>query len=514
MIGIMSRLTRTSLMLAAFIGLDKILAFIRQVVIARQFGLSTELDAFNVANNLPDMLYALISGGALSIAFIPVLSEVLTQLGKKDLWKLFSRIVNLTFIITGLFSILIALMSEPLVSWRLGIAPGFNQVQQSLVAQLMRLNLIGTLIFSISGLVMAGLQANQHFLFPALAPPLYNVGQIIGALILSPEKGYTIAGFTLPAFGLGVHGLVYGVIIGALLHLGIQIPGLLIHRFRWSFSLGLKNEWVKKTLSLFGPRLLTVFCIQLIFLVRDNLASRLEPGSVTALTYGWMIQQVPETLIGTALGIAILPTLSEFAAQHNWQALRDTLERAIHVILALTIPISAILMVTLKPLLANIFNFGDAGTNLLAWVTRGFLLGLIGHSLLEVVNRSYYARQNVKIPLLGAVFNVTLYILLGSLLFRRLDAPGISLTDSIVYTIQVILLIIVLNKIYGMRVSTLPALWNALFAGFAGAAVAMISLMLLQNIITPFLAGLIALILGVVAVLPFIRRELKLLVKL
>jgi putative peptidoglycan lipid II flippase len=290
----MSFLSRTSLLLAVFFGLGKIIALFGQVIIARQFGLSAELDSFNVANNLPDMLFALISGGALAMAFIPVLSEVLTQEGRRQAWDLFSRIANLAFIVTAVIAIIVAVLAGPLVRWEIGIAPGFEYSQQKLVVSLMRLNLIATLIFSISGLVMAGLQANQHFLLPAMAPLLYNVGQIFGAVVLSPEQGYTVAGITLPAYGLGVYGLVYGVIIGALLHLGIQVPGLIKYRFHWVPRIGIHNPAVQKVLRLLIPRLGTMMLIQLIFIIRDNLASRLAEGSVTALTYGWMVQQVPE----------------------------------------------------------------------------------------------------------------------------------------------------------------------------------------------------------------------------
>jgi len=95
----MSHLTRITILLAVFFGLDKVLAFIRQIIIARQFGLSLELDAFNVANNIPDLLFALISGGALAVAFIPVLSEVIVKEGHTASWDLFSRIANLAFIV-------------------------------------------------------------------------------------------------------------------------------------------------------------------------------------------------------------------------------------------------------------------------------------------------------------------------------------------------------------------------------------------------------------------------------
>jgi putative peptidoglycan lipid II flippase len=510
----MSRLTRTSLMLAFFIGLDKCLALLRQVIIARQFGLSSELDAFNVANNLPDLLFALISGGALAVAFIPVLTEVLTKNGRRPAWELFSRIANLAFILTACFAILIALLADPLVRWKVGIAPGFNQAQQGLVTELMRLNLVATLIFSISGLVMAGLQANQHFLFPAMAPPLYNLGQIFGALVLAPEKGYTLAGFTLPAFGMGVYGLVVGVIIGALLHLSIQIPGLIRYGFRWSSSLGLNDVVVQKVIRLFGPRLLTMFIIQLIFIVRDNLASRLQPGSVSALTYGWMIMQVPETLIGTALGIAILPTLSELAAREDWDAFRSTIERAVRVLLAITIPLSVVMMIGLRPILAVVFRFDEQGTDLLLWSTRGYLLGVTGQSLLEVVNRSFYARQKVYVPLIGAILNVTIYISLGALLFRPMGAPGISLTDSIAFTTQAVVLMFILNRKMPSKVTAGWTIARAFLAAGVGAGSAFFVLTMLSVRVSPIIAGGSSMIVGGLVTIPFIWKEMRLLLRL
>lgn len=254
--------SRTSLLLAGFFLIDKILAFGRSLIIARRFSLSAELDAFNVANNLPDLLFALISGGAFAMAFIPVLTEHITQKGREDAWALFSRIANLAFIATLSLAIVIAFFADQIVRSEIGIAPGFGPAQQELVAQLMRLNLVATIIFSVSGLVMAGLQANQHFLLPAMAPIMYNLGQIFGVFVLVPI--------------FGVYGLVYGVIIGALFHLGIQVPGLIKYKFHWTPDLTIKDEGVREVLRVVGPRLLTMFFIQLTFIARDNFASRLE----------------------------------------------------------------------------------------------------------------------------------------------------------------------------------------------------------------------------------------------
>jgi putative peptidoglycan lipid II flippase len=313
----MSHFARSTLIVAVFFGLEKLLGFVRQLLIARQFGLSTELDAFNAANNLPDLLFALISGGALAMALIPVLSEYLNQKGRSDAWELFSRIANLVFLTTAALSVIIALLADHIVGWQVGIAPGFTPDQQALVSDLMRLNLIATLFFSTGGMLIAALQANQHFLLPALAPSMYDLGMLFGILVLAPQTPYQIGPVTIPTLGLGVYGLVYGVILGAALFVLVQVPGLVRYRFRWTPKIDLRNPGLQRILRLMGPRIATVFFIQMVFLAQDNLASRLVAGSVTVLVYGWLFMQVPESLIGTAIGAVLLPTLSEKASAND-----------------------------------------------------------------------------------------------------------------------------------------------------------------------------------------------------
>ena len=509
-----SRLSKISLLLAVFFLFDKLLAILRQVLIARQFGLSPELDAFNVANNIPDLLFALISGGALAMAFIPVLSEVLNKEGREASWKLFSRIANLAFLVTSILAILVAVFASTMVRSQIGIAPGFTAAQQDTVIRLMRLNLIATLIFSISGLVMAGLQANQHFFLPAMAPMFYNIGQIFGVLVLAPAKGYSLGPITLPAFGLGVTGLVYGVIIGASLHLLIQVPGLIKFRFHWSPSLALKDPEVRKVLKLMGPRVLTMFLIQLTFIIRDTLASRLAAGAVTSLAYGYMLQQLPETLIGTAIGTALLPTLSEFFSGGKAEEYRQTIQRAVQVLIAVTFPVAVILSIGLRPLLGLAFNFGESGTLLLAWVTAAFMAGLMGQSLKEVAARSFYARQNALIPLMTAVINVVLYISIGSLLYRPLGAAGIALTDSLVFTIEAILLLIILGRKMSAPIRLDSSPLRALAACATAALVTWGTLAFLEPRVSPLISGTLPMLLGLICCLPWIWKDIKTLAKL
>jgi putative peptidoglycan lipid II flippase len=505
----LSRLSKVTLLLASFFFLDKILAFVRQVLIARQFGLSSELDAFNVANNIPDFLFAAISGGALAIAFIPVLAEVLLREGARPSWDLFSRVANLAFLVTAFLSIFVAVLAKPLVNMEIGIAPGFTSEQQIIVIQLMRLNLIATLIFSLSGLVMAGLQANQHFFLPAMAPLFYNVGQIFGVMILAPSKNYTFGPVTLPAFGLGVKGLVYGVIIGAFLHLLIQLPGLIKYKFHWIPSFKLRNPDVLKVLRLMGPRFFTILLIQLIFFIRDNLASRLSPGSVTSLTYGWMIQQVPETLIGTAIGTALLPTLAEHFSADRMEEFKTTIRKAMQFLIALTLPAAVILALGIPPLLSLAFNFGEGGTRMLSWVTAAFLLGLTGHSLKEVGARSFYARQRPFPPLITAAVNIILYLTLGIILYRPLGAAGIALTDSIVFTFEAILLFFLLKRQVQVQFSLSSTIFRALGAAICGGVITWGGTALMGNFLPSWLASIASMFIALIVALLWTLPELK-----
>ena len=505
----MSHLSRSTLIIAFFFGIDKVFGLARQVLVGRQFGLSYDIDVFNAANNIPDLLSALISGGALGVALIPVLAEYIEKRDRQDAWELFSRVLNLAFLVTLVFAIVIAFVAQPLVAFI--IAPGFPEVQQALTVELLRLDLFAIMVFSISGLVMAGLQANQHFLFPAMAPVLYNVGQIFGVLILAPEEATQIGPITLPGYGMGIHGLVYGVIFGAVLHLGIQVPGLIQNKFRWIPRIGLRTPGVSQILRLLGPRVLTMFFIQIFFITRDNLASGMGEGSVTALNYGWFLMQVPETLIGTALAIAILPTLSGHFARGDDQAFAETLNRAIRTLLALTIPAAALMAIGVRPLV-GILGFGQVGTDLVVTATRAYLVGLSGHALLEIAARSFYARQDAIRPLFAAALNAALYILFAITFSRLWGFVGIAIANSVSFTLEAALLHFLMNRrlngIWAVRGTVLRVI-AAVISG--GVALVVISSFIPMDtgLMMGTLLGAIALAAGGLFVLPWIWPEVK-----
>jgi putative peptidoglycan lipid II flippase len=505
----LSFLARTSLLIGLFFGLDKVLAFGKSLLFNKIVGLEG-MGIFGAANNIPDYLSALLSGGALGMAFIPVLTEYLDRHGRREAWDLFSKIINLAFVITAVFSIIIILLAEPLV--RYVIVPGFSPDQQALTASLMRLDLVAILIFSISGLVMASLHANQHFLLPALAPILYNVGQIFGVTILSPEIGLYIGSVQLPSFGLGLYGMVYGVILGATLHLLIQVPGLIRYQFHWKPILELKSPDVQRVLILLGPRVLTMASIQAYFVARDSLASEYDTVGVGALNLAWTIQQVPETIIGTAISVALLPSLAEFINRGQINEFTQTVNRALRVMLALCLPIAAMLALTVRPLAQSFFGYDASRLNLLTFCTWAFLVGLVGDTWLEVAVRSFYANQDTRTPLVAAFIQAVAFVVLSLILSPIIGLAGIPLAAALTFTTQAIVLLNIMNHRYPGLLQVGTTVPRSFLAALTASIVILAVIKFLPLSTVP--TTLIALVVGGLAILPIIWKEARLLFNL
>lgn len=491
----LSHVARSSLLIATFFALDKGIGLLRAVLFNRQF-LAADRDIFFVSNNIPDLLSALISGGALGMALIPVLTETLDEDGKEAAWALFTRILNLAFLVTAGIAAVTMLFARPLIEHF--IAPGFTPAQWETAARLMRLDLVAILIFSASGLVMGGLQTRQHFLLPAMAPAMYNLGQIVGILVLGPI--------------FGIEGMVYGVILGALLHLSIQIPGLLHYGYRWSPSLNLRHPRVAQVLLLMGPRVLNMVFLQSYFLTRDRFASFFDDGAVSALNNGWFIQQVPETLIGTAIAVALLPTLSDLVTRREDEIFRGTVNHALRALLAFTLPVAAVLGVVVRPLVAAVFGFEGYELNVVTDATRFFLLGLTGHTWLEVAVRSFYAMQKPRWPVIAAGAQAAGFILLGWLLSGWLGAAGIALADALTFSVQAVVLLILLNRYYPGALDVRPTLLRAGFSALlcGGTAYLLLNFLPLAPLYAALAAGAAA---GLLA-LPFLWPELNLLMRI
>jgi putative peptidoglycan lipid II flippase len=427
----------TGILMAAFF-LNKILAIGRQIVIAQAFGTGSDYDAFVAAFRLPDILFMIISGGALGTAFIPILSERLTHrpLDDPEGWKLSSGVLNTLLLVALGASLIGVVFALPLVQWF--VAPGFSLDNQILTANLMRLTLISTIIFSISSLAGAVLHTRQHFFLPAIAPLIYNGGIMIGAIFL--------------AEAYGVYGLIWGAILGSVGHLLVQIPGLMRHGLKYYpiFDWGDSDLW--HILKLMGPRVLNIIVIQINFVVMFNLASYLGTGTVSALDYGWDLMQMPQTIIGSAIGIVLFPTLSELAARGDIAGLRQTLAQTLRIILALAIPAMVGLIVLGRPIIRVMFERGEFGPESTAAVYQSlqfWALALIAHCALEVVNRVFYAQKDTITPLLSSLVSMVINLLLALALYRSLLAGGLALSNGVAVTVEVLIMLVIAHRRLG-----------------------------------------------------------------
>ncbi|MGD8849408.1 MAG: murein biosynthesis integral membrane protein MurJ [Anaerolineales bacterium] len=411
-----------------------------QILISRAFGTSPELDAYIAGNRLPEILFALIGGGALASAYLPTLSTFITREDDQGAWRLTSAIVNLLIVILGFLSALAWLWAPWIV--RHVLAPGFDSPQQiALTVRLLRIMLLSPVVFGVSGLLMATLNAHQHFLFPALAPASYRMGQILALLVLVPR--------------FGVVGLAWGSVLGAVMHLGVQIPVFARLRPTLRLELGLSIPEVRQVGRLMAPRLLGVAVVQLNFLVNTIIASGQPEGSLAALTFAFQLMIMPQAVIAQAIAIAALPTFSAQVARGEFDALRRTLATTVRGVVFLSLPASIGLVLLREPIVALLFErgfFTAESTSLVAWALLWYAAGLLGHALLEVIVRGFYANQDTRTPVLvgaGAMgLNIALSLLLSAL-FTRVGWPphgGLALANSLATALEASVLLWLLDK--------------------------------------------------------------------
>jgi putative peptidoglycan lipid II flippase len=344
------------------------------------------------------------------------------------------------------------------------IAPGFiSAEQQALTVSLLRVMLLTPMVFGVSGLVMGMLNAHQHFLMPALAPAFYSGGMIFGLLVWSPQ--------------IGVHGVAWGNVLGAVLHLGVQLPALWKQSPRLTLRLSVKDPDVREVGRLMAPRLLGAAAVEVNFLVNTILASAQPEGSLTAVNQALTIMLMPQMLIAQALAIAAFPTFSAQVALEKWEALRITLARALRGVLYLALPASVGLILLRRPIVSMLFEggaFSDASTELVACALLWYGLGLTGHALLEVVVRAFYAMRDTRTPVavgIGAMGLNVGFSLVFAEAFARAGWPphgGLALANSLATGLEVsVLLVLIRRRVGGLEIAQIRRGLGITLAGCA-----------------------------------------------
>jgi putative peptidoglycan lipid II flippase len=253
-------------------------------------------------------------------------------------------------------------------------------------------------------------------------------------------------------------------------------------------------------------------CIQAYFVARDNLASHFNTVGVGAMNLGWTIEQVPETIIGTALAVALLPTLAEFINHGQKDDFTKTVSRALQVMLALCLPAAVLLALSVRPLAQSFFGYDASRLDLLTACTWAFLIGLAGDTWLEVAVRSFYANQDTRTPLVAAFIQTAAFVLLSLILSPIIGLAGIPLSAALTFTTQAIVLLAIMNRRYpGILHVGNTALRAIASAVIAGVVTAFLFTYLPLPILAKTFAGLLA---GGLASLPLIWREVRMLLNM
>ena len=423
-----------TLVMALFI-VSRLLGLLREIVVAGQFGTSAQMDAYLAAFRVPDFLFYVVAGGALGSAFIPTFSGFIAKKDMPGAWRLASAVINWMLVVLLGLCLLAAILAPWFVQTFYG---DFTLAQQALTIELMRYMLISTVIFGVSGVFMGILNAQQHFLLPALAPVVYNLSIILAAWFLGPI--------------LGVRGLTIGVVLGALGHLLVQVPGIAFGKTRIHYKpiLAAKDRHVHEVGRLMAPRVAGLAAVQINFVVTTILAATLAAGSLTALNYGWIIMLLPQGIIALSVATALFPTLAALAAKGQKDEMRHIFLTTLRNLLFLTLPAAVGLIVLAVPIVRLLLQrgaFNETSTDATAWALTFFALGLVGHTVVEITTRAFYALKNTRTPvaigILAMVVNLIFSLLLMEL-FKKWGLPphgGLALANSIAILLEMVILL-------------------------------------------------------------------------
>ena len=404
-------LAAAAAIVAAGFLVSRLLGVLRSVAIAESFGDSPELGAYWVAFRLPDLIFQLLAGATLGSAFIPTFARLFKKKSEEAAWRLASSILNLVGLVTIVFAILGFLLAPLLVP---AMAPGLSE--ESLAVDLTRLMMLSPILFAVSGMFMGILNARHHFLFPAIAPIVYNVSIIVGALAFDD-----------------VHALAAAVVIGAALHLIVQLPALAAVGMRYRPIALWRDTDVREVGRLMAPRVLGLAAFQFNLFVTVFFASTISDEAISAVNYAWLIMMTPLGLFGMAISTAVFPTMAEQAAVDRGE-LRRTLEQSLRLILFLTIPASVGLMILSEPLVAFLFQrgaFSEAATNITQGAVLFYAIGLFALAATEILSRAFYALSDTRTPVLFAVVALVANLILSAILVGPMEVEGLALAVSV-----------------------------------------------------------------------------------
>ena len=425
------------LALSAFV--SRFLGVVRDHMLAKTFGATSgtgiyNLDAYYAAFRIPDLLYNLLIFGAVSAAFIPIFTRYKKELKMDEAWKFASSMLHLMLIAILIISGIVYIFAPFFVHV---VASGFDEVSLKLTVRLMRIMLLSPIIFSLSSVLISIQDSFKTFFFRSLAPIFYNVGIIFAIVHYGHE--------------FGVVGVVWGVIIGALLQLIVQIPALFQVRFKHFWILGLNRPDVRKAFKLIIPRILGLSLTQLTLIVNTLIASFLMTGSITIFYLSDNLQALPLGIIAISFAITSFATLSELATEESREPFALEIKRVMQQILFLIIPATLGMLVLRSEIIDVILVTGkfSATDAEITQAVLGFLLiSLFAQSLIPILSRGFYAYHNTKTPVLTGLVGATVSVIGSLVLALKFDfgISGIAIAFSSGMIVNFSLLYVAMNK--------------------------------------------------------------------
>ncbi len=427
--------SKTIVSAAAILGaaslVSRFLGLIRDRILAGTFGAGDELDIYYAAFRIPDLVYSLLVLGAISAGFIPVFIGYLEK-NKKKAWYLANNLLNIMVLSLVVICFVLMIFTPWLI--RL-IAPGFSSEKLSLTVQLTRIMFLSPFFLGLSAIFGGILQSFRRFLIYSLAPIMYNLGIIFGVL------------FLVKPFGL--LGLAYGVILGAFLHLIIQIPTTYLCGFRWKPVLDFKFEGVKRVFKMMPPRIVSLALSQITLIIMTALASLLAIGSITVYNFAYNIWSFPLGVFGISFSLAVFPELSKEVKRKNIPGFVKIFSATIKKILLFIIPSSILFFVLRKQIVMIILGVSQFGIEdiIITSQTLGyFSIGLFAEALVLLSLRGFFAFEDTKTPLMIGLLVMIVRLSIAWHLSTFMGVPGLALGFSIGSILYLILLSIALKK--------------------------------------------------------------------
>ncbi len=418
-------ISSASVILAITFIISAILGFLRTRFLYSQFFgcCLLDLDAYNAAFRLPDLIFKLLVTGALSASFIPVFASYLHK-DKKIAYQMASSVINILLLVFTISAIIIFIFVRPL---SLLIAQGFSDYQIDLMVNMTRILLLAQIFFLLSNFVTGILHVGQNFLVPSLSPIIYNIFIILSIFTLVPI--------------FGIYGPVYGAVVGAFFHLAIQIPLLRRRGFKYKLIINQNLSGVKEVFRLMLPRSLSLGLGEIENTVTLFFASSLATGSISILNLSLQLIYLPSRIFGSTVGQASLPILSKSVARNQLDVFRDTVRKTIVRSLYLALPISALILVNRVAIVRIAFGAKQFpwSATLLTAKTLAFLVPVIAsQAIIQILVRAFYALHDTKTPLKISIFSLVINVFTSYIFvnFTNWGILGLAVSASLSNLVQ------------------------------------------------------------------------------